>query len=1096
MNLEDLLKSPQLNLFREVVQKEPSLLIEGLWDAAKAALLLIALKATGKNILVVTGEKRENRLIDDLDYFGLDHFLDFPSWETLPGEEIPPSPDIMGKRFLILHHLMHSKTPQLIFSPLQGILQKLPSPKTLKPLYATWKVGDEIAFDSVEQFLTNLGYRREKVASDKGEFALRLGILDIFPLSSFDPLRIEFFGDTIDTIRTYDPSSQKSISKMDTAFIVPASEQALLKKEENLCNLLDFAGENTLIIFDDLLALEDRYVAFKGMPGAKSRFFGTMEALFSQLKNTPKILWAQERMEELSDTHIPQKGGRAFYSGKDPLQPLSFRIFDQEISSKRLHHPFREISDYFSPTEDLSSTSPDEILRSINRFSKTSLELHVLSSTESEEHTFKKRLEAEGIHLPKKTFFERGYLSNGFAVIDSHIAVLPMTELTGRFRIRRQKWRTTHHSPIAEFHDLSPGDLVVHFHNGIGKYLGVEKKPNHLGQESEFMAIEYADESKLYVPISSSYLVSRYIGSKEEVPRLTQLGTKRWQALRTQTQKAVLGYARDLLHMSAEREIYGGFQYPPDSDMVQNFEMDFPFVETEDQLSALEAIKKDMHSEKAMDRLICGDVGYGKTEVAMRAAFKAVADGKKQVAVLVPTTVLAMQHYETFSERMANFPINIGVVSRFFSSKEIKETLEKVKNGEIDILVGTHRMIGKDVQFKNLGLIIIDEEQRFGVRAKEHLKKLKVGVDCLTLSATPIPRTLYMSLVGIKDVSIINTPPQDRLPIKTHVCERDPSVIQNALLRELSRDGQAFFIHNRVESIYRIQEEIQNLLPEARMGIAHGQMHPDEIEEIFHAFKSGQLDILIATTLIENGIDIPNANTILIDQAQQFGLADLYQMRGRVGRWNRPAYAYLLVPKDRRLPEIAQKRVSALVEASGFGGGLKIAMRDLEIRGAGDILGIEQSGQISAVGFNLYCKLLKRAIEALKKQVVPNFIETKMEFPFDAKLPEDYINEPSLRMEIYHRLGDAASFEETVSLLNEMKDRFGEPPPPVLWLYHLTRIRILASQKRYTTLKFTPTLLITEKQKGKITESKTFPLPRFKSPQDLEEKVLLLISNE
>lgn len=1090
----NLFKSAQLALFRQLIQKEPSLLIEGLWDAPKAALLSIAMQATGKNILVVTGEKRENRIIDDIDYFDL-KFLDFPSWEMLPGEEVPPSPDIVGKRLAMLWTLLFEKKQQLLFCPLQALLQKIPSPKTLKPLFKTWKVGDEVVFDSAAQILTSLGYRREKVASDKGEFALRQGIIDLFPLSSFDPVRIEFFGDTIDTIRTYDPASQKSIAKVDQVFIVPASEGDLLKKEEHLSTLLDFLGKKTLVIFDDLLSLEDRYVAFKGMPGAKSRFFGTMQELLKQIENLQCMLWTHERMEELSETQLIKKKGRAFYSGKDPLQPLEFEIFDEKVLSKRFSHPFREISDYFSPSEDLTATSPQEILQGINRLSKTPLELHILCATESEESGFKARLKEEEISLPKESFFERGYLSGGFALADAQLAFLPMTELTGRFRIRRQKWRSTYHSPIAEFHDLSPGDLVVHFHNGIGKYLGVEKKPNHLGQMSEFMSIEYAEESKLYVPISSSYLVSRYIGAKEEVPTLNQLGSKRWQNARLDTQKAIIGYARDLLHMSAAREIHGGFQFGPDSDIVQTFEYEFPFVETDDQLSALDAIKKDMLSGKAMDRLVCGDVGYGKTEVAMRAAFKAVVDGKKQVAVLVPTTVLAMQHFDTFTQRMANFPVKVAVVSRFIPTRQIKETLEKVKNGQIDILIGTHRLIGKDVLFKDLGLIIIDEEQRFGVRAKEHLKKIKTGVDCITLSATPIPRTLYMSLVGIKDVSLINTPPQDRLPVKTHVCERDTSIIQNALLRELSRDGQAFFIHNRVESIHKVQEEIQKLLPEARIAVSHGQMDPDEIDEIFHAFKSGAVDILVATTIVENGIDIPNANTILIDQAQQFGLADLYQMRGRVGRWNRPAYAYLLVPKGRRLPELAQKRVSALVEASGFGGGMKVAMRDLEIRGAGDILGIEQSGQISAIGFHLYCKLLKRAIEAMKKKTMPNFIETKMEFPFDARLPEDYINEPSLRMEIYHRLGEATSPEETASLLEEMKDRFGPPPPPVFWLYHLTRIRIVAAQQGYTLLKFTPSILHAEKQRGKNLEVKNFTLPRIKSPQDLEEKsIQLLIS--
>lgn len=1090
MNLD---QSPQLRIFRELIQKEPSLLVEGLWDAPKAALLSIAARATGKNILVITGEKRENRLFDDLDYFEL-KCLDFPSWEMLPGEEIPPSPDIVGKRLLMLSHLIEEKKQQLVFCPLQALLQKIPSPKALKPLFKTWKVGQEVAFESAAQILTSLGYRREKVASDKGEFALRQGIIDLFPLSSFDPVRIEFFGDTIDTIRTYDPTSQKSIAKVDHIFIVPASEADLLKKEENLSTILDFLGKNTIVVFDDLLALEDRYVAFKGMPGAKSRFFGTMKELLNQMDGMQQMLWAQERMEELSETQLIRKKGRDFYSGKDPLQPLEFHIFDEKLISKRFNHPFREIADYFSPSEDLTATSPQEILQGINRLSKTPLELHLICPTESDEAAFKARLKEEGIALPKNHFFERGYLSNGFGLVDAQFAFLPMAELTGRFRIRRQKWRSSYHSPLAEFHDLSPGDLVVHFHNGIGKYLGIEKKPNHLGQISEFMVIEYAEESKLYVPISSSYLVSRYIGAKEEVPTLNQLGSKRWHNARIDTQKAIVGYARDLLHMSASREIQGGFQFGPDSDLVQTFEFEFPFVETEDQLAALESIKKDMLSGKAMDRLVCGDVGYGKTEVAMRAAFKAVVDGKKQVAVLVPTTVLAMQHFETFSQRMANFPVKVAVVSRFVPTRQIKETLEKVKNGQVDILIGTHRLIGKDVLFKDLGLIIIDEEQRFGVRAKEHLKKLKTGVDCITLSATPIPRTLYMSLVGIKDVSLINTPPQDRLPIKTHVCERDPSIIQNALLRELSRDGQAFFIHNRVESIHRVQEELQKLLPEARIGVSHGQMDADEIDEIFHAFKSGNLDILVATTIIENGIDIPNANTILIDQAQQFGIADLYQMRGRVGRWNRPAYAYLLLPKGRRMPELAQKRVSALVESSGFGGGMKVAMRDLEIRGAGDILGTEQSGQISAIGFHLYCKLLKRAIEAMKKKVMPNFIETKMEFSFDARLPEDYINEPSLRMEIYHRLGEATSFEETATLLDEMKDRFGPPPPPVLWLYHLTRIRIIAAQKGYTLLKFSPSTLHAERQRGKTLEQKNFVMPRISSPKELEEKAILLLN--
>jgi transcription-repair coupling factor (superfamily II helicase) len=670
-------------------------------------------------------------------------------------------------------------------------------------------------------------------------------------------------------------------------------------------------------------------------------------------------------------------------------------------------------------------------------------------------------------------------------------ALIPQSELGHEKRIRRQKWRSSHHTPASEFHALQPGDLVVHFHSGIGKYLGMEKHANHLGQETEFLSLQYAENSKLFVPLAQAYLVSRYIGAKEEPPSLSELGSKRWHTVRTQAQAQIVGYANDLLQLYAERAAHGGLRYPEDGDLMQRFESDFPYVETGDQLLAIQSIKEDMISEKAMDRLICGDVGYGKTEVAMRAAFKAVVDGKKQVAILVPTTVLAMQHFENFTQRMKGFPICVGVVSRFHTAKEAKETLQKVKSGEIDILVGTHRLLSKDVSIPNLGLVIVDEEQRFGVKAKEHLKKFKATVDCLTLSATPIPRTLYMSLVHARDMSVINTPPQDRLPIKTVIAETDSEIIQNALLREFARGGQAFYIHNRVESIYQKADAIQKLVPSARIGVVHGQMDVDGADQVFHRFKSGEIDLLFATTIVENGIDIPNANTILIERADTYGLADLYQLRGRVGRWNRAAYAYFLIPKNVRLPEIARKRLNALVESSGYGGGMKIAMRDLEIRGAGDILGVQQSGQVSAIGFHLYCKLLKRAIDALKKKQPISFNETKMEFSFDARLPEDYINEVSIRMELYHRLGEATTFAEIDELLAEMKDRFGPPPPPVIWLYHLTRIRAFGAARHFSLFKFNHVSLTAEQQLGKTVERHTFILPKkIQTPKALEEFVL------
>ncbi|MBI2742824.1 MAG: transcription-repair coupling factor [Chlamydiales bacterium] len=1089
------MKSPSLEVFQKALASERSLLIEELWDSPKACLIELAQKATGKNILVITGEARESRLLDDLPYFGVRDAEEFPSWETLPGEEIPPSSDIVGRRLEILRSLLSKKGPRTLLCSLQACLQKTPSKKALKPLLKELKVGDELSFEEFSSFLTSIGYKRATVVSDKGEFAIRGGLIDLYPVTSLHPYRLDFFGDTLESIRIFDAGSQKSVSKVETLSLSPASEWELLKSETAPSTIFDFLGPNTIVIFDDLLAIEDRYVAFKNMPGSASRYFSTFDELIKITSSLQQLFWSKERIEELSEVQVKKRPGRDYYTGKEPFQELHFSIFgDHKITTKRWQHPFQEVSTFFSPGENSASLTIEELLQTNARGYR--FNLHFLSATASEERLFKEKLAKDEIPIPSNAHFELNYLSSGFVLPDSNLAIVPMTEFTHRLRIRRQKWRSISHTPPSEFHSLAPGDVVVHFHQGIGKFLGTEKRLNHVGQETEFLALEYAENSKLYVPISQSHLVSRYIGAKEEIPTFSTLGTTRWQKTRMHAQKAIIGYAQDLLRLNAEREIAGGYCFPPDGDEMISFEQDFPFDETEDQLNAIDALKKDMLSSKAMDRLICGDVGYGKTEVAMRAAFKAVADGKKQVVVLVPTTVLALQHYETFAARMANYPINIAHLSRFSTAKDAKETLKKVSEGSIDILVGTHRVLSKDIKFKDLGLIIIDEEQRFGVRAKEHLKHLKAGVDCLTLTATPIPRTLYLTLIGAREISTINTPPQDRLPIKTIIIERESSTIHNALLRELSRDGQAFFIHNRVETIFNVTDEIQKLLPQAQIVTGHGGMSSDELDTVFHAFKKGSADILVATTIVENGVDIPNANTIIIDRADTFGLADLYQLRGRVGRWNRPAYAYFLVPKQRELSELSRKRLHALVESSGFGGGMKIAMRDLEIRGAGDILGTEQSGQVSAIGFHLYCKLLKRTVDALKNKSAPAFYETKMEFPFKALFPEEYIAEPSLRMELYHRMGEATSPSEVDAILEEIKDRFGPPPPEVLWLYHLARLRLFASLHQFLLLKFETRTLYAERQTANEVEKKRILYKESKNPAALEAEIIALLRHD
>ncbi len=1084
--------SPRLLTLEHSLRQNENVLIEGLWNSPKALVAALAQQTTGKHVLILTGASQEEvSLYHDFAYFSDRTVLDFPAWETLPSEKIPPSPDIVGERYKMLETILKQPQPYIIISSLQACLQRLIMPNEFESHLMELKVGTSISFNDLIEKLVRMGYQRTPVASDKGEFAVRGGIIDVFPVSSPDPFRLEFWGDDIESIRIYDPVGQKSVRQVDQFSITVARELEMIEHAPKLATILDYLGPNTIVIFDDLLALEDRYSTLVNIQGTASGWFCNIDEFLSQMESFQKIYLSSQPIEELSTIKVIERGSGNVYSENAPMSTLSFEMFNKTLITKRWVSPFRQIDEYIFDDEDAESY---RILSSLAHYDNDAWNLYVLCATELEETALHKKLADAKLTLSKKTHFKLGYLSSGFSLPDIQTFILPLTEITHRYKIRRQKLRSTYHTTPVEAFELNFGDNVVHLNNGIGKYVGLERRPNHNGIMSEFFLIEYAENAKLYVPINQSNLITKYIGSGEESPKLHTLGSNRWTRAKNNAQKAIIGYASDLLHMYAQREMHGGYVCDPDSPDTIAFEEDFPFVETEDQLSAISSIKQDMCSPKAMDRLVCGDVGYGKTEVAMRAAFKAVIDGKKQVAVLVPTTVLAMQHYENFRDRMNNFPINVAVLSRFQSTKEIRAAIEGVANGSIDILVGTHRIIGDDVIFKNLGLVIIDEEQRFGVRAKEHLKKIKVGVDCLTLSATPIPRTLYMSLIGARDMSVINTPPQDRLPIKTVITEPNDIVIKNALLRELTRDGQAYVIHNRVETIFDMADRLKKLLPQARIVVGHGQMSGDEIDSVFHAFKSGRADILVATTIVENGIDIPNANTILIDRADRFGLADLYQLRGRVGRWNRRAYAYFLVPRLNSLPDLTRQRMSALAESTGYGGGMRIALRDLEIRGAGDILGVEQSGQVSSIGFHLYCKLLKRTIKTLQGKLCPSFADTKMEYLFDARLPEDYVNEVSLRMEIYHRLGEALSWEEVDSLWAEVVDRFGSPPQPALWLYHLTRIRVFASLHNVTALKFEKMSLQIEKTKGEQTIIRKILLSTFKDLVTWETKIISAIN--
>lgn len=1084
-------KSISIRALREkMFEKEKltnfSFLLENISSSAKALFISYLSSLTKKDILIISGGTKEDDLIENLLYFNK-NVIEFPSWETLPEENISPSLDILGERFSALKKLINQRENKILLSPLQSTLQKTISKKSLENKLIKWKLKNALSFDSIDKILSSLRYKRVSVVSDKGEYAIRGGILDIFSPAAFSPYRIEFFDNIIESIREFDSVSQKTIQKVDEAFICPAEELFFLesalpngeKSSESL--LLDYLSDEAIIIFDNLLSIEDVYVTLKKLTSFKSKYLISINDFFEKTKANPKLFFTKDSIDKLFEIQI---------SGKEKFfQEINFDFLNEKISVKRFAHPFLEIENFLT-FETLQKEEID-IFDQIKSLQEQKINTIFFTETEKEEKTIKDDLLKKNIDL-KNFSFKKGYLSSSFIISDIPESYIPYSEFSHKKKIRRQKYRSTYHTPAAEFHHLTPGDLIVHYHSGIGKYLGTEKTKNHLGKEEEFLIIEYDKNSKLYVPLSQAYLVSKYIGSKDETPTLSTLGSNKWQKTKDQAQKHIVGYASDLINLYAERSERCGFAYPEDSDEMKLFEMEFDYEETPDQLKAIEEIKKDMLDNKPMERLICGDVGYGKTEVAMRAAFKAVFDGKKQVAVLVPTTVLASQHYETFVKRMEGFPITIELVSRFNTLKKNKEIIEKTKEGKVDILIGTHRLLSKDISFKNLGMIIIDEEQRFGVRAKEHLKKLKTNVDSLTLSATPIPRTLYMSLINIRDMSVINTPPQDRLPIKTIIATNEDGIIQNAIFRELAREGQLFFIHNRVESIAQRASYIQKLCPMTKILVVHGQMNSDDIDMIFHSFKSGEADILITTTIVENGIDIPNANTILIDNADTFGLADLYQLRGRVGRWNRAAYAYLLVAKNKSVSEIAKKRLNALIEAGGYGGGMKIAMRDLEIRGAGDVLGAKQSGQISQIGFHLYCKLLKRALSSLKIQKPVNFIETKMEFSFPASIPEYYIPETNLRMEIYHRLGDSYSSKELDNIKEELEDRFGHLPLETLWLISLSKIKIFASMKQINLLKFGNLTFSAIKQKGKKTEQKTMMLSKScqSDPLFFEKKVI------
>ena len=1035
--------------------------------------------------------------------------LFFPAWEILPHEGKLPHADVISERLETLIHLSRLKPGEeqpLVCATTQGLMQRtFPPAEIIRRTRVVRKDESCNPLDLVE-WLEDQGYEPEAQVTQKGEIALRGGILDLYPLTSPWPIRLEFFGDQLESLRYFDPVSQISRETVEQAIIPPAGELGLLKQEllagrsEAMGHLIDYLPANTVFLLSQPDQLLNQSLAYEKQFPANDSFLLPWEDALEKLQ--------QERFPvvEIFTGGIPEETSGFTQPrdlGNDEVDLIELPLSDLEA--------FRPIGSRL-PDPQVAEAQRRDFFLQLERWQRLGYQLHIFCNNSGERDRFLEIWqEGEGretiplhIHL--------GTLSRGFLSEPGRLVVVTDAEIFGRYKIQRPRRLKSPHAAATrsmleiDFTELEEGDYVVHLQHGIGRYRGLQRMPGNSAPVSasqervdspEFLVIEYAparpeqEPPKLYVPITEAHLVSKYVGTGKARPPLNTLGGNRWAKTKEQAEAAVRDVASDLLSIQAARQSQPGHPFPPDTSWQREFESSFIFEETPDQHRAIQETKTDMESARPMDRLICGDVGFGKTEVAIRAAFKGVMSGK-QVAVLVPTTVLAQQHFNTFRERMADYPVKIELLSRFRTRKEQQNVLHLLANGGVDIVIGTHRLVQEDIQFKDLGLVVIDEEQRFGVMHKEKFKMLRKLVDVLTLSATPIPRTLYLALTGARDMSTIETPPQDRLPVETVVTEFDERVIRDAIQRELNREGQVFYLHNRVLDIEAVAMRLRKLVPQARLVIGHGQMDADQLEEVMASFVNGEADVLLSTTIIESGLDIPNANTIIIDRADRFGLSDLYQLRGRVGRYKHQAYAYLLLPRHAALVADARKRLSAIKQYSTLGSGFKIAMRDLEIRGAGNLLGSQQSGHITAVGFDLYCRLLKQSVSALKGEKVKPRRDVQLRLDFIAFTPEEeaslvpvtdleeaaaklrpavskrpatlaeqtraallpfsYISQAAQRVEIYRRL---AELEEKISLQaleRELRDRFGPLPPEVDLLLKVTELKLLAGEKRVNAI--------------------------------------------
>lgn len=1015
------------------------------------ALAGLARSVRGPLLVVVPSEIDAERLSDDVALF-VDQVFFLPAWETLPFEHLSPNVTTMAKRSEARHVLKTGSKGTVVIAPVRAAIQRL-SPSPVGPL--TVALGDTVSIDELVHWLSDAGYERSRRVEARGEFAVRGGIVDVFPAQGSDPVRVDLFGDLIEDLRVFSPGDQRSAEAVEQMVAYPARE---------------FRPDPT--VMDSAGALMD------SEPWNNSVWERLREGMVFEGMESWLPWLAPERclLDEL-DTDVPiavfdpvrtvERGIELQREEADLAEALA-STWGRDVSSLGDHPAlFLDVKTRLGriPTIDMPPVpaSPSDVVLEIGTFAGTAGDPESVAAAvqalidrgdivviamdgEAAADRTARILAENGTHVPRGEFgggsviVSQG-LHRGFLIPSQKVAVLGEEEIAGR----RQAHRRSGRKPVstgAEYRDLQPGDFVVHYRHGIGRFESLVSR-SMAGVERDYLVIAYAGKDRLYVPVDQLAAVKKYTGGEQ--PRISRMGGRDWAETKGRIRRQVAAVAEEVVRLHRKRARATGHPFPEDTPWQSEMESLFVYEETPDQLSAIAAVKTDMEAEKPMDRLVFGDVGFGKTEVALRAAFKAAVSGK-QVAVLCPTTLLAQQHLQTFSERMAPYPIRVAMLSRFLTSKETRQVLKGIAAGDVDIVIGTHRLLSDDVLWKDLGLLVVDEEQRFGVSAKDQIKRLKVGMDVVTLTATPIPRTLEMALTGIREVSHIKTPPEDRHPILTFVGPHDERTISAAIRRELLREGQVFYVHNRVRSIEKVAEELRELVPEARYAVAHGQMSEGRLEQVMLDFWAREYDVLVATTIIESGLDLPQVNTLIVDRADLLGLGQLYQLRGRVGRSSQRAYAYLFHPHELSLSEDAHRRLEAIGEATDLGSGFQLALKDLEIRGAGSILGEVQSGHIAAVGFDLYTELVAEAVDKLegREPIEEDPADVRIDLPVDAHLPEEYVDDLELRLEVYRHLALAKDPAEVDRVEEEWIDRFGAIPPPAEALIEMARLRVEA----------------------------------------------------